>query len=90
MGNGGGTISSFSVSSTGALTLLNATAANEGIAVAGDSWISKDGKFLYTAYLKNGTVIAYAINSDGSLTKVGTPASIVTNGSGTMQGLAGI
>ncbi len=90
VGNGGGTISSFSVNSTGALTLLNATAANEGIAVAGDSWISKDGKFLYTAYLAKGMVIAYAINSDGSLSKVGTPASIVTNGSGTMQGLAGI
>lgn len=88
-GNGGsGSISAYRIASDGSLTLLNAQAANEGIAVAGDSWISTDGKFLYTAYLAAGQVLAYAIQADGSLTKVGAPA-VVTTGN-TMQGLAGI
>ncbi len=88
-GDGGsGTIVSYTVSSTGALTLMNAKAANENIAVAGDSWISADGKFLYTAYLAAGQVFAYAIGSDGSLTKVGSPVT-VTPGN-TMQGLTGL
>ena len=69
VGNGSGTISSYSISPTGTITLLNATAANEGIAVAGDSWISADGKYLYTAYLHAGVVLSYTINADGTLTK---------------------
>ena len=56
--------------------------------MAGDSWISADGKFLYTAYLAAGQVISYAIAKDGSLTKVGKQA-VVTPGN-TMQGLAGM
>jgi hypothetical protein len=39
---GSGTIVSYSVGTSGSLTLLNAKAANESIAVAGDSWISDD------------------------------------------------
>lgn len=88
-GNGGsGTISSFTVASNGTVTLLNAQAANEGIAVAGDSWISADGKYLYSAYLAAGKVFAYAIGADGSLTRVGSPA-VVTSGN-SMQGLVGL
>lgn len=88
-GDGGsGTIVSYTVGSSGSLTLLNAKAANESIAVAGDTWISADGKFLYTAYLAAGQVIAYAIGTDGALTKIGS-AVTVTPGN-TMQGLAGL
>lgn len=88
-GNGGsGTISAYRVASDGSLSLLNAQAANEGLAVAGDSWVSADGKFLYTAYLAAGQILAYAIHADGSLSRVGAPA-VVTAGN-TMQGLAGI
>jgi 6-phosphogluconolactonase (cycloisomerase 2 family) len=94
VGNGSGTISVYAVSSTGVLTLTNATASNEGLAVAGDSWISPDGKYLYSAFLKDGSVIAYSINdATGAITKVGskvqvTPANGTTSSS--MQGLVGI
>ncbi len=86
-GLGSGEISSYAVGPAGALTLLNTAAANERLAVAGDSIASADGKFLYSTYLHAGTVITYGINANGTLAKVGNPA-IVTSGS-TMQGLAG-
>ncbi|KWN19212.1 hypothetical protein WT83_10765 [Burkholderia territorii] len=87
-GDGGsGTIAAYSVSSSGILRLLNARAANENIAVAGDSWVSADGKYLYAAYLAAGEVIGYAINSDGSLAKIGTVSAVSGN---TMQGLVGL
>ena len=96
VGNGGntGSISAYSVSTTGVLRLENATAANEGIGVAGDSWISGDGKYLYSTYLKDGSVVAYSINdTSGAITKVGnkvqvTPANGTT--SSPMQGLVGL
>ncbi len=94
VGNGSGSISLYSVSATGALALVNATAANEGIAVAGDSWISADGKYLYSTYLKDGSVVSYSINdATGALTKVGTKVQVTpANGtaSSSMQGLVGL
>jgi 6-phosphogluconolactonase (cycloisomerase 2 family) len=94
VGNGSGSISLYSVSATGALALVGATAANEGIAVAGDSWISADGKYLYSTYLKDGSIVSYSINdATGALTKVGakvqvTPANGTTSSS--MQGVVGL
>jgi WD40 repeat protein len=94
VGNGSGSISLYSVSTTGALALVDATAANEGIAVAGDSWISADGKYLYSTYLKDGSIVSYSINdATGALTKVGakvqvTPANGTTSSS--MQGVVGL
>jgi 6-phosphogluconolactonase (cycloisomerase 2 family) len=94
VGNGSGSISLYSVSTTGVLALVNAMAANEDIAVAGDSWISGDGKYLYSTYLKDGSVVAYSINDvTGAITKVGnkvqvTPANGTT--SSPMQGLVGL
>jgi 6-phosphogluconolactonase len=90
VGNGSGPISSYAVTAGGALTLLNATAAADSLKVAGDSWISPDGKYLYAAYLADGFVLAYAINSDGSLTKIGAPALVSTVTGISMQGLVGI
>ena len=94
VGNGSGSISLYSISASGALTLVNATASNEGLAVAGDSWVSADGKFLYSTFLKDGSVIAYSINdTTGALTKVGAKVQVTpANGgvSSTMQGLVGI
>jgi len=70
------------------------TAANEGLAVVGDSWISADGKYLYSTYLKDGSVVAYSINgSTGALTKVGAKVQVTpANGSvsSPMQGLVGL
>jgi 6-phosphogluconolactonase (cycloisomerase 2 family) len=94
VGNGSGSISLYSVTATGALALVSATAANEGIAVAGDSWISADGKYLYSTYLKDGSIVSYSINdSTGDLTKVGAKVQVTpANGSTTssMQGVAGL
>ena len=94
VGNGSGSISLYSVSTTGALALLNATAANEGIAVAGDSWISPDGKYLYGTYLKDGSIVSYSINdTTGALTRVGTKVQVTpANGStsSSMQGVVGL
>jgi len=94
VGNGSGSISLYSVSAAGVLALVNATAANEGIAVAGDSWISGDGKYLYSTYLKDGSVISYSINdTTGAITKVGNKVQVTpANGSTSspMQGLVGL
>jgi len=90
VGNGSGPISSYVISSNGSLTLKNATEAKDSSKVAGDSWISPDGKFLYTAYLADDQVISYSIGSDGTLTKVGSPIPMNTVTKISMQGLAGI
>jgi 6-phosphogluconolactonase (cycloisomerase 2 family) len=95
VGNGSGAISTYAVSPTTGLTLLNATAAREpgvktGVtAVAADSWVSADGKFLYTAYLGDDKVVAYAIGLDGSLAKLGE-TTIGTASGLSLQGLVGI
>jgi hypothetical protein len=94
VGNGSGSISVYSISATGALTLVNATASNEALGVAGDSWISADGKYLYSTFLKDGSVIAYSINDmTGAITKVGNKIQVTpvnSPSSSTMQGLVGI
>lgn len=94
VGNGSGAISSYAIGASG-LTLLNPTAATEpgvktGVnAVAADSWISADGKFLYTAYLGDDKVVAYSIGLSGSLAKIGE--QVVGTSSGlSLQGLVGI
>ncbi|MFZ6864205.1 lactonase family protein [Undibacterium sp. Ji67W] len=90
VGNGSGPISSYVISSNGTLTLKNATEARDSNRVAGDSWISPDGKFFYTAYLADDQIIGYSIGSDGTLTKVGNPLPINTVTKVSIQGLVGI
>ncbi len=95
VGNGSGAISSYSVSPTTGVALLNATAATEpGVqtgagSVAADSWVSTDGKYLYTAYLGDDKVVAYAIGLNGSLAKIGE-STIGTATGLSIQGLVGI
>jgi len=95
VGNGTGIISSYAITSAGAVSLLNANAATEpsvitGVSsVAADSWVSADGKYLYEDYLGDDKVVSYSISSTGVLTKIneqvlGTPTGL------SMQGLAGI
>ncbi|WP_241332076.1 lactonase family protein [Burkholderia cenocepacia] len=94
-GNGAGTVSSYALDANGRATLLNAVAAQEppvsGLAtsLAGDSWISPDGKFLYQAYLAADKIVAYAIHADGSLTKVDEQPAGTRSGV-SLQGMAGI
>jgi len=91
----GGAITSYGISATTGLTLLNASAAEEpgvktGVpAVAADSWISPDGKYLYTAYLGDDKIVSYAIGLDGSLAKLGE-TSVGTATGLSLQGLAGV
>jgi 6-phosphogluconolactonase (cycloisomerase 2 family) len=94
VGNGSGAISSFSIDAQGQIKLLKAEAAVEpsvlaGVtSVAGDSWISPDGKYLYTAYLGDDKVVAYAIRLNGSLAKLGETV-IGTATKLSLQGLVG-
>lgn len=95
VGNGAGSISSYSVGAAGALTLVNAKAAMEpsvlpGVnSVAGDSWVSPDGKFLYSDYLGADKVVAYSIGTDGALVKINEQV-IGTMTQLSLHGLAGI
>lgn len=95
VGNGAGTISSFAIAANGALTLINAKAAQEPSAIAGvnsvaaDSWISADGKFMYVSYLGDDKVVSYSIGAGATLTKlneqvVGTVSHV------SLQGATGI
>lgn len=95
VGNGSGAISSFSVGPKGEIALLHAKAAIEPSikqdvpSVAGDSWISPDGKYLYTAFLGADKVVAYRIGSGGSLVKLNEV--VVGTASGlSLQGLVGL
>lgn len=95
VGNGSGAISTYAVGATGSLSLLDATAASEpgvktGVtSVAADSWVSADGKFLYTAYLGDDKVVAYSIGADNTLTKLGETV-IGTSTGLSLQGLVGL
>ncbi|MGU8079320.1 lactonase family protein [Burkholderia pyrrocinia] len=95
VGNGAGTVSSYTLDASGRATLLNAVAAQEppvnGLptSLAGDSWISRDGRFLYQTYLAADKVVVYAIQRDGSLTKVDEQRAGTRSGV-SLQGMAGI
>ena len=95
VGNGAGSISSYAVSASGTLTLLNSKAAFENgvltgvTSVAGDSWVSADGKFLYSDYLGDDKIVAYSIGADGSITKLNEQVIGTTNKL-SLQGLTGI
>lgn len=90
VGNGAGSISSYAVGTNGQLSLLAADAiagADEG--VAGDTWMSPDGQYLYSTDLKNSAVLAYSVSTAGALSLIGkTPVSTTTGLS--LQGAAGI
>ncbi len=93
--NGSGTVSQFSVDTSGRLTLMNAMAASEPASAAGassfaaDAWISPDGKFLYQDYVGADKIVVYAIGADGALSKRGEQA-VGTKSGISLQGLAGI
>ncbi|WP_284617207.1 lactonase family protein [Aquabacterium humicola] len=94
VGNGSGSISSYAIGADGTLTLLRAIAAEEpsvlmGVnSVAGDSWVSGDGRYLYSTYLGADKVVTYAIAADGSLSKIDDDAVGTASRLG-LQGLAG-
>src|SRR5471030_681371 len=95
VGNGAGTISSFAIAANGALTLINAKAAQEPSKIAGvpsvaaDSWISADGKFMYVSYLGDDKVVAYSVGANGTLGKLNEQAVGTASGL-SLQGASGI
>ena len=70
---GSGTISSYLISPDGSLRLLNATAAVTGPGTAPiDFALSNDSHFLFVRLGTKGTVAGFRVESDGSLTPVGS------------------
>jgi 6-phosphogluconolactonase len=78
---GSNTISSYSVSVGGKLTLLNPMAGGGNFPT--DAALSKDSKFLYVRNGGDGSIAGFAVNPDGSLTTVAI-------GSGLPDGAAGL
>ena len=68
---GSGTVSSFTLNSSGVPVLVNATAATIGAGVT-DSVATRDQRFLYVEGGGAGTISAFRVNHDGSLTLVQT------------------
>ncbi|WP_244132998.1 lactonase family protein [Burkholderia metallica] len=95
VGNGAGSVSSYALDASGRATLLKSVAAQEpavngqATSLAGDSWISPDGKFLYQSYLGADKVVTYAIGADGSLTKLDEKPAGTASGV-SLQGMAGV
>jgi 6-phosphogluconolactonase (cycloisomerase 2 family) len=69
--SGSSTISSFTENAAGAPVLVNATAATAHAGTT-DSVVSPDGKFFYVESGGAGTIDAYAIGANGSLTQIET------------------
>jgi 6-phosphogluconolactonase len=82
---GSGSVSSYSVSPRGELTLLKGVAADTGgfASVPIDLDISRDGKYLYVIASLIGTVEGFRIEEDGSLTHVSNTSGFPVS----MQGI---
>ncbi len=84
---GSGTISSYSLSPAGTLTLLNGAAAFLGaMSQPVDIDLSADGRYLYQLLRGTGAVAAFRIEADGSLTSLG----LVTGGLPVADGASGL
>jgi len=81
---GSGSLSRYTIDSTGTVALAQSPAAT-GIPGAVDMAASSDGHFLYAQSGGSGTVKGFAVNSDGSLTPVGSWT--IPDGSG-QEGIA--
>ena len=68
---GSGSLSRYTIDNTGTVALAQSPAAT-GIPGAVDMAASSDGHFLYAQSGGSGTVKGFAVNSDGSLTPVGS------------------
>jgi 6-phosphogluconolactonase (cycloisomerase 2 family) len=68
---GSGDLSEYAIAVNGTVTLENATAAT-GIPGAVDMAASSDGHFLYAQSGASGSVSAFAVNADGSVSAIGT------------------
>ena len=78
---GSGSISTFAVGPTGALTLLTTTVISAGAHVI-DEAISNNGRFLYVLADQIGQVYGYRINADGSLSALGAVSGLPAGNGG--------
>jgi len=84
---GSGTISSYSLSPSGSLTLLNGAAASLGaMSQPVDIDLSADGRYLYQLLRGTGAVAVFRIEANGSLTSLG----LVTGGLPVADGASGL
>lgn len=84
---GSGTISSYSLSMSGNLTLLNGVAASTGdMSQPVDMDLSANGRYLYQLLRGTGAVAAFRIEANGSLSSLG----IVTGGLPVADGASGL
>lgn len=84
---GSGTISGFSLSPAGTLTLINGVAASTGaMSQPVDMDLSADGRYLYQLLRGTGAVAAFRIEANGSLTSLG----IVTGDLPVADGASGL
>lgn len=84
---GSGTISSYSLSPSGNLTLLNGAAAFLGaMSQPVDIDLSADGRYLYQLLRGTGAVAAFRIEASGALTSLGT----ITGGLPVANGASGL
>jgi len=80
---GSGTISSYSIARGGTLSLLSAIAANTGAGTAPvDMALSDDGRFLYAREAVKGKVDVFRVESDGSLTPIGSAGGVPAGAQG--------
>ena len=80
---GSGTISSYLISPDGSLRLLNATAVVTGPGTAPiDFALSNDSQFLFVRLGTKGTVAGFRVESDGSLTPVGSTKGVPAGAQG--------
>jgi len=84
---GSGTISSYSIATSGTLTLINGAAASLGnTSQPVDLSLSADGRFLYLLLRGTGAVAAFRIEGNGSLTSLG----VVSGGLPVADGASGL
>lgn len=84
---GSGTISSYRLDASGALTLINGAAASLGnTSQPVDLALSADGRFLYLLLRGSGAVAAFRIKDNGSL----TPLNVIAGGLPVADGASGL
>jgi len=82
-GTSNGTVSAFTVSTTGVLTSITGSPFPDGQTAPCWVEISHDGRYLFVVNTGSANLSRYAINTDGSLTLIGTTG--FTNGAGAVD-----
>jgi 6-phosphogluconolactonase len=86
---GSGTVSGFSIDNSGQLDLITPGGATATIGAGShpiDMEFSKGGNYLYVLANGNGTIAEYRVNSNGSLTWIGSVSGVPTSAQGLAAG----